>query len=148
MIEIFSKENFIEKFVVSIDGSVLKPTVMDFTDGMTLNDLLFYAGGLKKEAASSKIEISRVMDISDNPDMKFSPKHIVVDTFQVGPNLELDEKSKQFQLAPLDKVYVRKIYGFDLQMNVTLKGEVKYPVFIQFLTRMKPFWMLFSAQVA
>lgn len=126
-VEIFSKENFIEKFVVSIDGSVLKPTVMDFTDGMTLNDLLFYAGGLKKEAASSKIEISRVMDISSNPDMKFKPQHIVVDTFQIGPNLELDAKSKLFQLAPLDKVYVRKIYGFDLQMNVTLKGEVKYP---------------------
>lgn len=126
-IEIFSKENFIEKFVVSIDGSVLKPTVMEFTDGMTLNDLLFYAGGFKKEAASSKIEISRVMDISSNPDMKFKPQHIVVDTFQVGPNLELDEKSKQFQLAPLDKVYVRKIYGFDLQMNVVLNGEVKYP---------------------
>ncbi len=126
-IEIFSKENFIERFVVSIDGSVLKPTVMEFTDGMTLNDLLFYAGGLKKEAASSKIEISRVMDISSNPDMKYKPIHIIVDTIQIGPNLEIDEKSKRFQLAPYDKVYVRKIYGFETQMNVVLKGEVKYP---------------------
>ena len=27
----------------------------------------------------------------------------------------------------MDKAYVRKIYGFDEQMTVTLKGEVKYP---------------------
>ncbi|MFN8295758.1 MAG: SLBB domain-containing protein [Chitinophagales bacterium] len=126
-IQLFSKEDFIEKFMISIDGSVIKPTVMEFTDGITLNDLLFYAGGLKIEAANSKIEISRVMNIDSSLDKKFKPQHVVIKTIKIGPNLELDDASKAFVLSPMDKVYVRKIYGFDEQMTVTLKGEVKYP---------------------
>lgn len=126
-IQLFSKEEFIERFVVSIDGSVLKSTIQEYTDGMTLNDLLFYAGGLKKEASNSKIEISRVMNIDSSSDQKFIPQRIVIKTITIGPNLELDDASKAFALAPMDRVFVRKIYGFDDQMTVTLKGEVKYP---------------------
>jgi protein involved in polysaccharide export with SLBB domain len=102
---------------------------MEYTENMTLNDLLFYAGGLKKEAANSKIEISRIMEISkDSSDnVTFVPQRVVVKTITVDANLELDDVSKAFALAPMDKIYVRKLYGFDEQMNVTLKGEVKYP---------------------
>jgi protein involved in polysaccharide export with SLBB domain len=126
-IQLFSKDDFVEKFAVSIDGSVLKPTVMEYTENMTLNDLLFYAGGLKKEAANSKIEISRVMNIDSTTEGKFIPHRVVVQTITVGADLELDSRSKSYSLAPMDKIYVRKIYGFNEQMNVTLKGEVKYP---------------------
>jgi hypothetical protein len=126
-IQLFSKDEFIEKFIVSIDGSVIKPAIQDFTDGMTLNDLLFYSGGLKIEAANSKIEISRVMNIDSSAEQKFVPQRVVVQTITIGPNLEIDDVSKAFPLAPMDKVYVRKIYGFNDQMTVTLKGEVKYP---------------------
>jgi hypothetical protein len=39
----------------------------------------------------------------------------------------MDEASKAFKLLPMDKVYVRKTYGFQEQMMVTLNGEVRYP---------------------
>jgi len=127
-IQLFSNEEFVERFKVSIDGSVLKPTIMDFTEGMTLNDLLFYAGGLKKEAANSKIEVSRVMNISNKDSVQnFTPQRVVIKTVKIGNNLEMDDASKAFLLAPMDKVYVRKMYGFEEQMNVTIKGEVKFP---------------------
>ena len=126
-IQLFSKDEFLEKFFISIDGSVIKPTIQEFTDGINLNDLLFYAGGLKKEAANSKIEISRIMNIDSSAEQKFTPQRVVVQTITIGPNLEIDDVSKAFPLAPMDRVYVRKIYGFDEQMSVTLKGEVKYP---------------------
>ncbi|MDB5228824.1 MAG: hypothetical protein JWN78_3017 [Bacteroidota bacterium] len=126
-VQLFSKDEFVEKFMVSIDGSVLKPTITEYTESMTLNDLLFFAGGLKKEAANSKIEISRVMNIDSTEALHFTPQRVVVQTIEVGPNLEIDEASKAYLLAPMDKIYVRKIYGFNEQMTVTLKGEVKYP---------------------
>ena len=126
-IQLFSKEEFLEKFFVGIDGSVLKPTVQEYTEGITLNDLLFYAGGLKKEAANSKIEISRVMNVDSSGDQKFIPQRVLVRTITIGPNLELDDVSKAFVLAPMDRVFVRKVYGFDEQLVVTIKGEVKYP---------------------
>lgn len=128
-IQLFSKDNFVEKFAVGIDGSVLKPTIMEYTEGLTLNDLLFYAGGLKKEAANSKIEISRVMDVDTAVDAekKYTPQRVVVRTISIGPNLEVDDASKAFPLAPMDRVFVRKEYGFDDQMTVVIRGEVKYP---------------------
>ncbi len=126
-IQIFSKNDFLEKFTVYVDGSVLKPTTMEYTEGITLNDLLFYAGGLKKEAANSKIEISRVMNVDSSLEQKFVPQRIVVQTITIGPNLEIDEASKAFLLSPMDRIFVRKTYGFDEQMTVTIKGEVKYP---------------------
>jgi protein involved in polysaccharide export with SLBB domain len=127
VVQLFSKDDFVERFAVAIDGSVLKPTIMEYTEGMTLNDLLFYAGGLKKEAANSKIEVSRVMNIDSSNTDVFIPQRIVVRTITVGDNLELDDASKAFALSPMDKVFVRKVYGFDEQMTVTLKGEVQYP---------------------
>ena len=126
-VQLFSKDDFLEKFSVGIDGSVIKPTVMEYTQGITLNDLLFYAGGLKKEAANSKIEISRVMNVDSSLDKKFIPQRIIVQTISIGPNLELDEASKSFALSPMDRVFVRKEYGFEDQTTVTIKGEVKYP---------------------
>lgn len=54
-IQLFSKDEFLEKFVVSIDGSVIKPTIQEFTDGINLNDLLFYAGGLKRKRQIQKL---------------------------------------------------------------------------------------------
>ncbi len=126
-IQIFSKDNFVEKFVVTIDGSVIKSDTMQYTEGMTLNDLLFYAGGFKKEAANSKIEISRVINIDSSAAQKFMPQRALVQTITIGSNLELDETSKGFILSPMDKVFVRKAYGFDEQMTVTITGEVKYP---------------------
>lgn len=127
MVQLFSKDDFIEKFSVAIDGSVLKPTIMEYTDGMTLNDLLFYAGGLKKEAQNAKIEISRVMTVDTDYVQKYLPQRIIVKTITIGANLELDEASKAFPLSPMDRIFVRKVYGFNEQMTVTLKGEVKYP---------------------
>jgi polysaccharide export outer membrane protein len=127
-IEIFSQANFTEKFIVSIQGSVLKPAVLEYSQNLTLNDLLFYAGGLKTEAANSKIEISRVIDVNtDSLGKKYLPNRIVVKSITIGPNLEIDEASKAFRLSPMDLVDVRKTPGFAEQMKITLQGEVVYP---------------------
>ncbi|QQR98568.1 MAG: SLBB domain-containing protein [Sphingobacteriales bacterium] len=127
-IEIFSQSNFAEKFMVSIQGAVLKPAVLEYSQNLTLNDLLFYAGGLKTEAANSKIEISRVIDVNqDSLGKKYLPKRIVVKTISIGSNLEIDEVSKAFRLSPMDLVDVRKTPGFAEQMKITLSGEVVFP---------------------
>ncbi|MCB9032818.1 MAG: SLBB domain-containing protein [Chitinophagales bacterium] len=125
-IRIFSYENFTEKFKVSIDGSVLNPTIIDYAEGLTLNDLIFYAGGLKAEAANSKIEIARVFDFDPAVDSNANPVRIFVEQFEIGENLELDAASKAFPLMPMDKIFVRKEYVFSDQLNVTINGEVKY----------------------
>ncbi len=125
-IKIFSKNDFLERFKVSIAGSVLNPLVMDYTAGMTLNDILFYAGGLKMEAANSKIEISRNV-VTDSASNSFSPQRITVLSTGINDKLEIDERSKAFPLEPFDQIFVRKTPSFNLQEVVTINGEVMYP---------------------
>ncbi len=124
-LELFSKKSFIEKFSVSITGSVRKPIKLDYSPGLTLNDLIFYSGGLKKEAANNKIEVSRVVNI-DEPGT-LNAQRVIVQTINIGPNLELDNVSKNFELAPMDQVFVRKNIDFNEQQNVAITGEVLYP---------------------
>ncbi|MEZ5001417.1 MAG: SLBB domain-containing protein [Chitinophagales bacterium] len=124
-IEVFSKIDFLEEFKVSIAGSVLKPVTKSYAEGMTLNDLIFYGGGLKKEAAGDIIEISRVVDRSD--DGGTAVTRVVVKTVSIGADLAIDDASKSFLLSPMDEVYVRKNPDFAPQMNIVIKGEVNYP---------------------
>jgi len=126
-LELFSKRQFQDTFRVSITGSVRKPVKIDYSEGLTLNDLIFYAGGLKKEAANNKIEISRVINLDKAQDNQMVAQRIVIQTIQIGPNLELDEVSKNFELSPMDQVFVRKNIEFNEQMNVAVTGEIMYP---------------------
>lgn len=127
-LELFSKKSFIEKFSVSITGSVRKPVKIDYSPGLTLNDLIFYSGGLKKEAANNKIEISRVVNVTnDSSNFTLNAQRVIVQTIKVGPNLELDNISKNYELAPMDQVFVRKNIDFNEQLNVAITGEVLYP---------------------
>lgn len=129
-VELFSQAEFVEKFVVTIQGAVLKPAILEYSEGITLNDLLFYAGGLKTEAANSKIEISRVLEVNETDstsDKKYIPQRVVVKTITIGNNLEIDEASKAFRLSPMDLVDVRRTPGFAEQMKVVINGEVVYP---------------------
>ncbi len=126
-LELFSKQAFVDTFRVSITGSVRKPVKIEYSEGLTLNDLIFYAGGLKKEAANNKIEISRVINVNKDLGKTLEAQRVVVQTIQIGPNLELDNFSKNYELAPMDQVFVRKNIDFNEQMNVSLTGEVLYP---------------------
>jgi polysaccharide export outer membrane protein len=125
VIDVFSKREFLEEFKVSIEGAVLRSVSKDYAEGMTLNDLIFYGGGLKKEAANNVIEISRVVSTSE--DGKETLARVIIKRVTVDGELEIDEASKNFPLSPMDQVFVRKNPDFDIQENITIRGEVAYP---------------------
>lgn len=125
VIDIFSKKEFLEEFRVSIEGAVLRSVNKTYAEGMTLNDLIFYGGGLKKEAANNVIEISRV--VSKSEDGKETLARVIIKRVTVDGALEIDEASKNFPLSPMDQVFVRKNPDFDVQENITIRGEVAYP---------------------
>jgi protein involved in polysaccharide export with SLBB domain len=126
VVEIFSKRDFLEKFSVEISGSVLKPITKEYSEGLTLNDLVFYAGGFKREAANTKIDIFRLKNIDKEVENTI-PERVMVKTVTIDNNLEIDAESKAFLLKPMDHVIVRKTHDYDPQTNVTLTGEVMYP---------------------
>ncbi len=126
IIDIFSKQEFRETFTVSIQGSVKAPGSFPYYEQMTLKDLLYYAGGLRVEAANSRIEIARIVNFneasSDN-----EPTRVVIQSVTISKTLELDDAANTFQLQPYDQVFVRNTPEFEYQKNVTILGEVKFP---------------------
>ncbi|MFN0275504.1 MAG: SLBB domain-containing protein [Chitinophagales bacterium] len=126
VIDVFSKDKFRETFSVSIQGAIKAPGQLPYFVNMTLKDVLYYTGGLKIEAANNKIEISRIINLGEaiqDP----QPTRVVIESIQIGKNLEIPDASEQFILQPYDIIYVRSTPEFEIQRNITIQGEVLYP---------------------
>lgn len=128
LIEVFSKKRFMEKDSVGIYGAVRIPGKYPYGEGMTLSDIVTLAGGLTREAANNRVEISRVAGQKNILSKDTSNgNRTIVSTTTIGDDLNLDQKAAGFNLREYDQVFVRHIPNFGLQENVVLTGEVKYP---------------------
>ena len=125
-ITIFSEETFTDFYDIEINGAVRKPGIFVHGKGMTLKDALFYSGGLRPEAANKQLEISRVMNFEEAVNQSV-PTRTVIKSVSISQNLTIDSESEQFELEPLDQVFVRTTADFELQQNVVMGGEVKFP---------------------
>ncbi|MEZ5014524.1 MAG: SLBB domain-containing protein [Chitinophagales bacterium] len=134
IVDIFSKQEFRETFNVAVQGAVKMPGSFPYYDKMTLKDLLYYAGGLKVEAANNKIEISRIVNFVE-ASQENQPTRVVVQSISIDKNLEIDDLANSFQLQPYDQVFVRTTPEFEYQKNVTVLGEVRYPGVYTLLSR-------------
>ncbi len=126
VINIFSKQAFRETFNVAIAGAVQVPGTFPYYERMTLKDLLYYSGGLKVEAANSRIEISRIVNFKE-ANNENQPTRVIIETVSIGKDLELIDAAETFVLQPYDQIFVRTTPEFELQRNVTVVGEVVYP---------------------
>lgn len=111
-----------EEFSVRIDGEVRNPGIFDYAEGMTLEDLIMQAGGLRESASTERVEISRRVKNSD----ALSVSAQTAEVFQVDINRTLDEEAN-FELRPFDIVVVRTEAGYETQKTVQIEGEVLYP---------------------
>ena len=117
-----SKLTYTDSSNVSVVGSVRNPGDFVYDETLTLKDVLTLAGGMKLEAASNRIEVSRVV-IKNN-----EPTRITIATLEVDKNMEtISGANANFKLQPFDLIAVRNVPEFKLQQAVTLEGEVRYP---------------------
>lgn len=126
IVTIGSNSVFVDEMTVNAIGLFRKPGPFPFVEGMSLSDLLFVAGGLKMEADVLRIEISRISFFSGD----YKPgedSRVVIKMMKVGNDFKLADDELNFKLNPYDQVFVRMVPDFELQQNLTLNGEVKYP---------------------
>lgn len=106
---------------VVIHGAVREPGPYELRESMTLRDLLLQAGGLKENAYTETVEISRVRP-GDEAALE------TAEVFQVPLGQDyLDQTGGDLQLQPWDNVFVREIPNWELQRNVVIAGEVRFP---------------------
>ncbi len=110
---------------VEIIGAVQIPGKFPYSEGMTVADLIFMAGGFQEKASVSNIEIARRLNYEEAKNTSENLIHTY--TLSVDRNLKLSAKDKQMQLMPFDHVYVRTAPGFSQgQGTASISGEVKY----------------------
>lgn len=108
---------------ITISGEVLNPGTFLYSAGMTVEDLIVMAGGLKEAAATTKIEVARRVK---NPGSQVSTNELGK-TYSIELADGLQKKGDAaFKLEPFDQVYVRRSPSYREQANVTLQGEVLF----------------------
>lgn len=110
-----------DEYTIRIDGLVRKPGSFEWGPGLKLGDVIILSGGIKPEATGSRVEISRVVLKPNGGETE-----VIVAQFEIGNNQELVSGS-DFELEKYDQIVVRSAPDFELQRNVSIQGEVKYP---------------------
>ena len=128
---VFSRTEFRPMREIAVFGSVQRPGVFAFADSMTLRDAVMMAGGLLDEASLLQAEISRLPQERQHGELArvitvpLDSSYILDPTGylsrQAGPNQSAPK------LQPYDNVFIRRVPGWELQHNVSIAGEVRYP---------------------
>lgn len=120
-VKLFSRWEMEEMPMVKISGEVLKPGKYRLFPKMTLRDLIFAAGNVKKIAYLKSAEVTR--NTIDKEGVKF---HLI--------NIDLDEALKEnpkdnIVLENLDEVVVRRIPNWKEETGryFIISGEVQFP---------------------
>ncbi|MCS7028545.1 MAG: SLBB domain-containing protein [Bacteroidia bacterium] len=125
IVRVFSKKEFKDSNYVEIKGLVRKEGKYPITGKITLKDVLYFAGGLKEEAANTKIEVSRILKQKSANESRIT--RVTVLTVNVKPDLSIDQEAEKFIMSPYDQVFVRKNPDFNMQESVFITGQVLYP---------------------
>ncbi len=118
-IRIFHKEDLREKQIITIQGAVNTPQVLDFVKNLQIEDVIALSGGLTEGGDSKTINVSRRL--------KDGSFKTLSENFNLSSkgNLEIN-KGEPFYLQPFDIVNVRYLKGYANQKAVKVKGEVQF----------------------
>ncbi|MDR1170652.1 MAG: SLBB domain-containing protein [Prevotellaceae bacterium] len=106
---------------VSILGEVKTPGEYNYHENMTLQDLIFVAGGVKDDAELRNIEIYR---LEIDPEVLKTGKQIAKQhTFTIDKNLD----GLDFALVPHDHIIIRPLSGYTDIKKIVIEGEVLFP---------------------
>jgi polysaccharide export outer membrane protein len=110
-----------EERKVSISGEINLPGQYDYTDNLTVSDLIFLAGGFRQGATQKRIEVARRLYNDEQNDS-------TVELFNINIDKDLNLRNDApFVLLPFDQVFVRTLANYQPQQSVRIEGEVNYP---------------------
>ena len=108
---------------LTITGSVMFPGDYVYTEGMSVEDLILQAGGLKDEASIARVDVSRI--INDAKATETGQRIGESFSFSLKDGLVADG-DKSFTLQPYDVVHVRRSPGYFTPRLISVEGEVEF----------------------
>jgi protein involved in polysaccharide export with SLBB domain len=112
-----------QKFIV-VQGEVLSPGNLNWSDNLTLGDAIFLAGGLTEGADSTYIEVARRLTYEKAANLSDSLGTIIV--VNLSRDLSIGKNDADFKLKPYDQVSVRQAPNFRKGKTAFVTGEVAY----------------------
>lgn len=109
---------------ITVTGEVLKPGQFAWSDGLSLGDALFLAGGFTEGADSTFIEISRRLSYAEAATLSDTIGQTVIANMSRG--LEMDRNNANLILQPYDQISVRRAPNFRENKTAFITGEVVY----------------------
>ncbi len=106
--------------VVSIDGDVANPGTFQFTEGMTVKDLVFKGGNILESAYVEEAELSSFVT-DDRKTFRTERKTINLKKALAG------DVAHNLGLRPNDRLLVKRIPDWGEREYVTVGGEFKFP---------------------
>ncbi len=119
---ITSKLDLRDSLNVYIQGEIRKPGSFEFTQGITLKDLILQAGGFT-DAAFKSIEIARLIK-RDSIEQKDFRAAEIISTEVDG---DISTAAASIKLTPFDVITVKRKAGYTLPESVRISGQVQYP---------------------
>lgn len=119
-ITIVSKDSLRDIPSVVVAGNVNQPITIPYREGLTVEDAIILAGGFSFDAATHKIEISR---LQNNRADTLANSLIQVLTVEFDSSRN---NGKKTLLAPLDYVFVPQLLNYRNLGKVKVRGEVLY----------------------
>ena len=135
---VFATTDFRPERYVAITGAVRRGGRVPYREGMTLRDLLHYAGGLEDGAYLDHAEVARVPanradgSLAKTIEVPLDSTYLLergLDGKYLGP-AGLPAKASgapEWELQPYDNVLVLQQPNWQLDRSVTLLGEVMFP---------------------
>lgn len=121
---IYSKFDLKEGYFVSIEGEVSNPGYFLYEQGMSVQDLVLMAGGLKEAASIKHVEISR--RIKNASSDSSSIQTAIIYKENISPNLKDSATYSALSLEPFDEVTIHPAPGYYAQKNAVIEGEALY----------------------
>ena len=119
---ITSKLDLRDSLNVYIQGEIRKPGSFEFTQGITLKDLILQAGGFT-DAAFKSIEIARLIKRDSIEPKDFRAAEII----STEVDGDISTAAASIKLTAFDVVTVKRKAGYTLPESVRITGQVQYP---------------------
>ncbi|HWO88538.1 MAG TPA: SLBB domain-containing protein, partial [Gemmatimonadales bacterium] len=130
-VTVYSRTSFRPQRQIAVFGSVQRPGLHTFRDSMTLLDAVILAGGLRDEAYLLEAEISRLPHERTDGRLAEVIRVPLDSTFVLDPTgyvaRQAGSRAGNPVLQPYDNVFIRRLPGWELQRNVVVSGEVRFP---------------------
>ena len=109
--------------VVHIYGDVRQPGEYGLDENMGLTDLILRAGGFTFSAYPAEVVVNSVDPFNISSSKLSTELKVRVEPSIFSSYLELGD----YKLKNMDQIFVRRHPDFQVQRNITLEGEVKFP---------------------